>query len=145
MFYLAYGMNTNLDAMEYTCPGAVCIGVAKLIDYKLVFRIHADIESSIGYNVYGALWHVNTDHMSVLDQCEGVPDYYVRRIVKVQPKPNVLPDAMLDRNKCVDAWVYEMVDKSSLLKPHTEYYTCCTDGYQQVGLDLSQIEDALRG
>lgn len=43
MLYMAYGMNTNRDAMEVRCPDAQALGGFYLPGYRLVFRGVADI------------------------------------------------------------------------------------------------------
>ena len=42
MYYLAYGMNTNRDAMAARCPNAKPMGGFYLPNHRLIFRGVAD-------------------------------------------------------------------------------------------------------
>ena len=42
-YYIAYGSNLSVDQMAGRCPDARIAGMAVLQDWKLVFKIHADI------------------------------------------------------------------------------------------------------
>ena len=42
MYYLAYGMNTNKEAMAHRCPKAKPMGGFYLPNYRLIFRGVAD-------------------------------------------------------------------------------------------------------
>ena len=93
--YFAYGSNTHLKQMEQRCPGAVNLGPAYLQDYRLVFRIHADIELCEHSTVAGVLWEIDDNHLASLDRYEGFPAYYLRHRVFVkttadEPKSKVL-------------------------------------------------------
>ena len=42
--YIAYGSNLSVEQMAHRCPDAKVAGMAAIRDWKLVFRVHANIE-----------------------------------------------------------------------------------------------------
>jgi gamma-glutamylcyclotransferase (GGCT)/AIG2-like uncharacterized protein YtfP len=131
MKYLAYGMNTNLNGMQRRCPTAQVLGPATLSNYRLRFRLHADIEPKIGSEVVGVLWEISEDDLTALDMLEGYPTYYTRLTVPV-----------IHDDKTVDAVVYMMTDQTYEEDPHLEYLDCCIQGYTDNGISIDQLEEA---
>jgi len=132
MKYFAYGMNTNLDEMSSRCPGAVSLGPAWIDNYQFVFRTHADIEKAPGSICYGVLWDISPLHLKSLDALEGFPYYYTRFRIKVN-----LGD------KFVYAITYQMTDQHLSAPPSKGYLQMVTEGYQQNGVPLAQINEAI--
>ena len=60
MLYMAYGMNTNRDAMANRCPKAKPLGGFYLPDTRLVFRGVADIVPDPDYICPVVLWRLRT-------------------------------------------------------------------------------------
>ena len=54
----AYGSNLSISQMALRCPDAEIIGTGKLMDYKLIFRYHADIEPHNGSCVPVLIWSI---------------------------------------------------------------------------------------
>lgn len=131
MKYIAYGMNTNLSNMKWRCPTAVVLGVVTLPDHELKFRLHADIQESLGSTVTGLLWEISEKDLEELDTLEGYPTYYIRKTVTV-----------LHNDQLVNAIVYQMVDQSYEAEPHLEYLDCCIQGYDANGMSINQLEAA---
>lgn len=131
-YYFAYGMNTNLTQMDHRCPGAIDIGPARLEGYKLVFRRHADVELEYGSDVNGLLWEITDEHLRSLDEFEGFPQYYIRSRAWVQHD-----------GKWYVAWIYQMTDQTYLDEPSNFYLSSCIEGYEQNGIDVSQLHSAL--
>lgn len=136
-YYFAYGMNTNLTEMSYRCPGAVCIGPAKIENYKLVFRHHADIEHSAGETVHGVMWKITPACERSLDALEGYPYYYDKKEFIVK-----LDTPMLDMTHFV-VMVYQMVNADKYSPPSESYKQCLIDGYTANNVDVDQIYRAL--
>ena len=133
--YFAYGSNTHLKQMEQSCPGAVNLGPAYLQDYRLLFRIHADIELCEHSTVAGVLWEIDDNHLASLDRYEGFPAYYLRHRVFVK--------TTADEPKWV-AWVYSMTEQEEELSPGKPYYNVCMEGYVANGIETTQLEEALK-
>ena len=90
MFYFAYGMNTNRDSMARRCPGAISMGSARLLDHEFRFDRHADVVSCPGRSVSGVLWIIDDEHLQDLDNLEGYPYYYDRKILPVEYHDNIV-------------------------------------------------------
>ena len=90
MFYFAYGMNTNRDSMARRCPGAISMGSARLLDHEFRFDRHADVVSCPGRSVLGVLWIIDDEHLEDLDNLEGYPYYYDRKILPVEYHDNIV-------------------------------------------------------
>jgi gamma-glutamylcyclotransferase (GGCT)/AIG2-like uncharacterized protein YtfP len=78
--YFAYGSNMDPLQMEKRCPGAVVIGPARLDDHRLTFVWDspgwgggvATVDASTGAHVWGVLWDLTDEHVTSLDEYEGV-------------------------------------------------------------------------
>lgn len=85
--YFAYGSNMASSQMAYRCPGAVCLGAARLPGYRLAFDawsnrrggLVADVLPARDSEVWGVLWTVTEDHAEALDRYEGVARGQYRR------------------------------------------------------------------
>lgn len=132
MKYFAYGMNTNLDQMARRCPGAVCLGMAWADNYQFEFRSHADIEKLPGARVYGVLWDIDKTHRRALDSLEGYPYYYTRSYIMVK-----------NGEYLVSAMTYQMVDQTAIAMPGQGYLDMVAEGYQENGVPLVQLDEAV--
>lgn len=136
-YYFAYGMNTNIREMTHRCPDAVCVGAAKIKNYRLVFRTHADIERSENNVICGVLWKITARCENSLDLLEGYPYYYDKRdfIVEV--------DKPIEGMTNFVAMAYQMVDQNFYSPPSQHYVDCLVDGYVNNGVNVDQIYWAL--
>jgi gamma-glutamylcyclotransferase (GGCT)/AIG2-like uncharacterized protein YtfP len=125
MLYMAYGMNTNRDAMSVRCPKAKPLGGFYLPDTRLVFRGVADIVPDTETICPVVLWEITLDCLRSLDQLEGYPHLYNRRKINT------------------DWIVYEMNDKTRNRPPNGGYYKMIEDGYKDFGLDDYKLRVAL--
>ena len=125
MLYMAYGMNTNRDAMSVRCPKAKPLGGFYLPDTRLVFRSVADIVPDTETICPVVLWEITLDCLRSLDQLEGYPHLYNRRKINT------------------DWIVYEMNDKTRNRPPNGGYYKMIEDGYKDFGLDDYKLRVAL--
>ena len=125
MLYMAYGMNTNRDAMAARCPNAKPLGGFYLPDTRLVFRGVADIMPDENTICPVVLWDITPDCLRALDRLEGYPHLYGRRKINT------------------DWIVYEMNDKSRTSPPNGGYYKMIEEGYKDFGLDDYKLRVAL--
>jgi len=125
MLYMAYGMNTNRDAMAVRCPKAKPLGGFYLPDTRLVFRGVADIVPDTETICPVVLWDISLDCLRSLDNLEGYPHFYNRRKINT------------------DWIVYEMNDKTRTSPPNGGYYKMIEDGYKDFGLDDYKLRVAL--
>jgi gamma-glutamylcyclotransferase (GGCT)/AIG2-like uncharacterized protein YtfP len=131
-YYLAYGMNTNLDSMKFRCPKATSLGKVTLVDHKLAFKQFCDAEYAPGYTMECALWNITTECEDSLDRLEGYPHFYGKKEVKVQWN-----------DKTIRAMIYYMPKGYELDTPGEGYLNTVTEGYSHHSMDIKQIIKAL--
>ncbi len=132
-YYLAYGMNTNLDSMQSRCPDAVSLGKVFLPNHELRFKHFCDIEYVPGSIMECALWSITDKCEQSLDRLEGYPDFYKKKEVAVSWK-----------NKKIVAMIYYMSDKYHDYDFPSEYYfSTVIQGYKQHEMNLNAIYNAL--
>ena len=139
--YFAYGSNINLDQMAFRCPEASVVGPVTLENYELLFRGNGDgfgvatIEPKEGGKVFGLLWNITPDCEKSLDRYEGYPHLYDKQTVKVR-------DGL---GQEIPVMAYVMTREWTRLPsvPTKLYYKGIMDGYQQNGLPVSALKNAL--
>lgn len=131
MFYLAYGMNTNIEGMSQRCPAAVSCGKVMLKDHVLRFKYHADAEYSPGDEMECAIWIITDKCEAGLDALEGYPDYYNKKFVQVE-----------HNGKTVDAMIYYMNHELKLMTPAQSYFNSVLKGYEQHNMDPIKLYQA---
>ena len=144
--YAAYGSNLSVSQMSYRCPDAKVIGTGKIMDYKLVFRLHADIEPNTGSYVPVLIWRISGTDEKWLDKYEGVKGGYYH-----QEKVSVVMDDETDGNKEINAgsgkeitaMVYIMNTQDKVSPPDAGYYQIIDEGYEHFGFDKKILKDAL--
>ncbi len=136
-YYFAYGMNTNIGEMSYRCPSAVCIGPARIKNYQLAFRTHADIELADGHDIRGVMWKITPACEHSLDMLEGYPYYYDKQDFIVE-----LDKPILDMTHFV-AMAYQMTNQTGYAPPGDRYLKCLLEGYKDNGVSTDQIYRAL--
>ena len=133
-YYFAYGSNCHVSSMLSRCPAAICIGKSLLNHHKFVLRSVADIESSYGQSVHGALWQITPACENALDRYEGFPHHYTKRQV------SVIHDELGE----LDAMLYTLVgmtySQSSL---RAAYRDVIAQGYVDLGILLRQLNLAV--
>ena len=152
-FYAAYGSNLSVSQMSYRCPDAEIVGTGKIMDYKLVFRLHADIEkhegSDTGSYVPVLIWRISKDDEKRLDRYEGVKGGYYH-----QEKVSVVMDDETDADgsnkeinagsgKEITAMVYIMNTQDKVSPPDAGYYQIIDEGYEHFGFDKKILKEAL--
>jgi len=132
-YYLAYGMNTNLDSMKSRCPDAISLGKVWLLDHELRFKHFCDIEQNLGSMMECALWSITEACERSLDRLEGYPDFYLKKEVKVKWN-----------NKNIIAMIYYMADSYHEYDFPSEYYfSTVITGYKQHEMNLDSLYTAL--
>jgi gamma-glutamylcyclotransferase (GGCT)/AIG2-like uncharacterized protein YtfP len=130
-YYLAYGSNLNLYQMARRCPAAKVIGVAVLKNYHLTFRGVATIEPANGAETPVGVWSITSSDELALDRYEGYPHLYRKEYIEVRVK-----------DKMIVAMVYIMNSGNPQL-PHPGYFDTIAQGYNDVGLDLIYLNEAV--
>jgi hypothetical protein len=132
MYYLAYGMNTNLNSMRWRCPQARSLGKVTLKDHKLAFRTFCDVVIEPGATMECALWEITDLCEMSLDALEGYPNFYGKKEVTV------------DYNgRKIRAMIYYMKDRHAVAPPSQQYLDTVADGYDDHDMSLHQLVDAL--
>ena len=133
VYYWAYGMLTSPKHMGE----AIKIGPATLRNFEFELLQFANVYSSPGSEVYGALWQVPRVFLSHLDKVEGYPTMYDRKQVPVY-----------HQDKKVEAHVYFLTpayrEYFGGTVPGKSYVRTLFTGYKYFGLPTSQIGNALQ-
>lgn len=120
--YFAYGSNLDPKRMARRCPGATDRRPGVLEDHELRFNkatndfdgsAAANVEPASGERVEGALYTLSEDDLHRVDQVEGHPRHYTRRLHVVLERGG---------SKTI-AWVYHATPDyvRDGLKPRKEY------------------------
>ena len=136
MLYVAYGSNMNLDQMKNRCPRSKVVGVGKVVGWKLIFNIHADIicTNNINDEVPVVIWDIHDDDWYMLDRYEGYPSYYIKRNIEV----------ITDNGEFVEAIVYVMSNKmKGVSSPYESYFNVILRGYEENGINTDVLYKAL--
>jgi gamma-glutamylcyclotransferase (GGCT)/AIG2-like uncharacterized protein YtfP len=135
--YIAYGSNLNFKQMESRCPTADVVDTAVIKDYHLLFRggdgsAVATIEPKEGSEVPVAIWSLEKQDEAALDRYEGYPFLYRKETVDIEI--NGAP---------AEAMVYIMNDGYPIGMPSARYFNTIQFGYEDNGLDMDVLFDAL--
>lgn len=132
--YFAYGSNLNLAQMARRCPAAQPVHPYRLADWRLVFRLGADIEPSNGNHVDGALWRITP-------ACEDVLAYfehnYRARVFQIDLD---LPESGASR---YDVMTYIRIYANGYKMPHPSYLARIRQGFEDFGHTSETLERAL--
>lgn len=132
MKYFSYGMNTNLVQMARRCPKATSLGAAVLPGFRFEFKSFATVVADYEMDTVGVVWEISDDCENSLDILEGYPVYYTKQIVTV-----------LINGISHSAMTYLMYPDEELNLPSNSYYNLVADGYEDHGISLDQLEDAV--
>ena len=132
MKYFSYGMNTNLTQMARRCPQAVSLGAAVLPGFRFEFKSFATVVPDYTSDTVGVVWEISDDCEDALDILEGFPVYYTKQIVTV----------LVDGTPHT-AMTYLMYPDEQLNLPSNSYYNLVADGYEDHGISLNQLNDAI--
>jgi gamma-glutamylcyclotransferase (GGCT)/AIG2-like uncharacterized protein YtfP len=130
-YYLGYGMNSNPTAMILRTGNARAIGRAVVADHAFRFAYHADVYPQSGSRVDGVLWEIDDHALQALDEREGYPTYYTRKIVTAEAD-----------GQQYESWMYMMTPGHVLQSPDSGYLRMIVEGYQHFGVPLTQVIEA---
>ena len=136
--YIAYGSNLSVDQMALRCPEAKIVGKAALKDWRLCFKVHADIEPHVGCEVPVLVWEISGEDEKRLDLYEGFPSYYVKKDINVS-----MTDLDGRNPRDATAMAYVMAEGHGLRIPMRGYYDVLEEGYGRFGFDKGILKQAL--
>ena len=132
-YYVAYGSNLSVEQMARRCRDAKVVGMGVLKDWKLEFRLHANIRQCAGEQVPVLLWLISEQDEKSLDRYEGFPKYYVKKDFRV-----TLPEKN-GKKRTVDAMGYVMAPGYQISPPADGYFKTILDGYRHLGFDRNTL------
>lgn len=130
--YFGYGMNTDPEQMRMRTGQPLALGRGMVCDHAFRFALHADVFPQTGTNAYGVLWEIDDEALKALDQREGYPYYYDRKMVTVEANGTTH-----------QAWMYYMTPGHPERQPSQGYYDMLVRGYTTFNVPMDQIEAAL--
>lgn len=135
--YIAYGSNLNLKQMASRCPTAKLYGTGVVNGYELQFKgspngAFATIGENENASVPVEVWELESYDERRLDIYEGYPNHYYKQDIPVTVNGEELM-----------AMVYIMNQKQDFGIPSDYYYETVCQGYEDCGLDVSVLEEAL--
>jgi gamma-glutamylcyclotransferase (GGCT)/AIG2-like uncharacterized protein YtfP len=130
--YFSYGMNSNLEEMTRRCPQAKSLGAAVLPGFCFEFKQFATVVPDVNHDTNGVVWEITEACEQALDILEGFPDFYTKQMV------TVLVDGVP-----TTAMTYLMHPDEPLWMPSNYYYDMVAQGYEEHGIELDQLEDAV--
>jgi gamma-glutamylcyclotransferase (GGCT)/AIG2-like uncharacterized protein YtfP len=129
--YFGYGMNTDPEQMRMRTGQPLPLGRGMIRDHAFRFALHADVYPKKGVNTYGVLWEIDDEALKSLDNREGYPYYYDRKMVTVEANGTTY-----------QAWMYYMTPGHPDRLPSKGYYDMLHRGYTTFNVPLTQIEEA---
>lgn len=130
-YYIAYGSNLNIKAMQERCPSSVVLGTGFLHGYELVFKTYLTIEPNEKKELPVAVWRIMPSDENALDEYEGFPDLYRKEYLEVE---------LGDRK--IKGLVYLMNERQKG-HPSKAYFDVCLRGYQDFSFNTKYLYDAL--
>ena len=131
ILYAAYGSNLHLEQMRYRCPGARPVEAGVIRSHRLLFRRTADIEPQEGGSVPVGLFRLTRSDELNLDRYAGHPRVYRKTEVAVQTESGL-----------INAMAYVM-NRLGEAPPQERYAQCIAAGYEDWGLDMAPLVEAL--
>lgn len=137
-FYLAYGMNTNLQQMAWRCPAARSLGKVTLHGHRLAFKNFCDAVKDSTSSMECVLWEITPECERALDALEGYPTFYGKKEVNV-----------IFKGRKIRAMIYFMTDHYGKGFPSEHYLKMVSEGYidhdistEQIIKAIEEVEDA---
>jgi gamma-glutamylcyclotransferase (GGCT)/AIG2-like uncharacterized protein YtfP len=118
--------------MARRCPQAVSLGAAVLPGFRFEFKQFATVVPDYQTDSVGVVWEITEDCEDALDILEGFPKYYTKQMV------TVLIDGVPHT-----AMTYLMYPNEVLNLPSNSYYNLVADGYEDHGISLDQLDNAI--
>lgn len=139
MLYAAYGQLLNRSMRDGVCPSMRLVATGRINGYRLVFKIHEDIEPDDSSSVPVLVFEVDDDDVKSLDKMYKRGEYYDVALV------NVFVAASINGYVSdVSAFTYIMLPKyESYQKPDNWYLDSIRRGYIENGFDVDVLGMAL--
>jgi len=134
-YYFAYGMNTDTKNMMVRTGDSTDMGAATLPRFQLEFKTYCDVVPSSQNDVVGVLWEMSANGLHLLDQREGYPTFYDRKVMRIRGQDGIT----------YPAWVYYMTasySKDGLKPPPNSYWETVNRGYNEHGIPTGQLDEA---
>ena len=139
MLYAAYGQLLNRSMRDGICPSMRLVATGKINGYRLVFKIHEDIEPDDCSSVPAMVFEVDDDDVKSLDKLYKRGEYYDVALVNVSVAASI--DGYVSD---VSAFTYIMLPKyESYQKPDNWYLDSIRRGYTENGFDVDVLGMAL--
>lgn len=139
MLYTAYGQMLSETMRKIVCHNAKVVGIGILNGWKLVFKIHEDIEPDDCSSVPVLVFEVDDDDVKSLDKLYKRGEYYDVALVNVSVAASINGHV-----SDVSAFTYIMLPKyESYQKPDNWYLDSIRRGYTENGFDVDALGMAL--
>ena len=139
MLYAAYGQLLNKSMRESICPSMRVVATGRINGYRLVFKIHEDIEPDDCSSVPVLVFEVDDNDVRSLDKLYKCGKYYDVTLVDV----SVVSSANGHTDN-VSAFTYVMLQKQkSYQKPDDWYLDIIVSGYAENGFNVDMLDMAL--
>ena len=139
MLYAAYGQLLNGSMRDGVCPSMRLVATGRINGYRLVFKIHEDIEPDDCSSVPVLVFEVDDDDVKSLDKLYKRGEYYDVALVNVSVSASI-NGYVSD----VSAFTYIMLPKyESYQKPDNWYLDSIRRGYTENGFDVDVLGMAL--
>ncbi|MEM2910198.1 MAG: gamma-glutamylcyclotransferase family protein [Nitrososphaerota archaeon] len=141
IWYFAYGANLDKELMKKRVGEWKDCKRSILEGYRLNFGVFsrrwrggaADIREESGSKVYGVIYLLDEEQLKKLDECEGVPNTYLRRKVVVRTEGGE-----------VEAVTYVATNPRRFVKPSAEYLAIMQKGLKQHGYGDEVLREVKR-
>lgn len=139
MLYAAYGQLLNRSMRDGICPSMRLVATGRINGYRLVFKIHEDIEPDDCSSVPVLVFEVDDDDVKSLDKLYKRGEYYDVALVNVSVAASI-NGYVSD----VSAFTYIMLPKyESYQRPDNWYLDSIRRGYTENGFDVDVLGMAL--
>ena len=136
MLYAAYGQLLNKSMRESVCPSMRLVATGRINGYRLVFKIHEDIEPDDCSSVPVLVFEVDDDDVKSLDKLYKRGEYYDVVLVNVSVAASI--DGYINN---VSAFTYIMLPKyKSYQRPDDWYLDIIRSGYEESGFDIGLLD-----
>ena len=136
VLYAAYGQLLNRSMREIVCPSMRLVATGKINGYRLVFKIHEDIEPDECSSVPVLVFEVDDDDVRSLDRLYKRGEYYDVALVNVSVAASINGHV-----SDVSAFTYIMLPKyESYQKPDNWYLDSIRRGYIENGFDIGLLD-----
>ena len=136
MLYAAYGQLLNKSIRENVCPSMRLVATGRINGYRLVFKIHEDIEPDDCSSVPVLVFEVDDDDVKSLDKLYKRGEYYDVALVNVSVAASI--NGYIND---VSAFTYVMLQKhKSYQRPDDWYLDIIRSGYKENGFDIGLLD-----